>query len=99
VLVQMPAACRLLDMPIGAFLRQVSLPALIALGAGFAAAWLLRTAASPSRVLDIVAAGAIAGLVYVAAFVWLGLHRHDRRRYFGRIRHIGPQPVAPAVGP
>jgi O-antigen/teichoic acid export membrane protein len=99
VLVQMPAACRLLDMPIGAFLRQVSLPALIALGPGIAAAWLLRTAASPSRFLDIVAAGAIAGLVYVAAFVWLGLHRHDRRRYFGRIRHIGPQPVAPAVGP
>ena len=99
VLVQMPAACRLLDMPIGAFLRQVSSPALIALGPGIAAAWLLRTAASPSTFLYIVGAGAIVGLVYVAAFVGLGLHRHDRRRYFGRLRHLSAPPVAPAAVP
>ena len=42
---------------------------------------------------------AIVGLVYVAAFVGLGLRRHDRLRYFGRIRHLGAQPVTPAVAP
>jgi len=97
VLVQMPAACRLLDMPIGAFLRRISAPALIALAPGVAAAWLLRTAASPSTFVDIVIAGAIVGVVYVAAFIGLGLDRVDRLRYFGRMRRVNPQPVAPGI--
>jgi hypothetical protein len=99
LLVQMPAACRLLDMPIGGFVRRVSTPALIALAPGIAAAWLLRTAAAPATFVEIVVAGAIVGLVYVAAFVGLGLHRHDRLRYFGRVRHVSAQPVTPAVVP
>jgi len=49
--------------------------------------------------VEIVVAGAIVGLVYVAAFVGLGLDRRDRRRYFGRIRHVSAQPVTPAVAP
>jgi O-antigen/teichoic acid export membrane protein len=97
VLVQMPAACRLLDMPIGAFLRRISAPALIALAPGVAAAWLLRTTASPSTFVDIVIAGAIVGVVYVAAFIGLGLDRVDRLRYFGRMRRVSPQPVVPGV--
>jgi len=97
VLVQMPAACRLLDIPIGAFLRRISAPALIALAPGVAAAWLLRTAASPSTFVEIVIAGAIVGVVYLAAFVGLGLDRVDRLRYFGRMRRVSPQPVAPGA--
>jgi len=99
LLVQMPAACHLLDIPIRAFVRRVSTPALIALAPGIAAAWLLRTAAEPSTFVEIVVAGAIVGLVYVTAFVGLGLRRHDRLRYFGRLRHLTAQPVAPAVAP
>jgi len=99
LLVQMPAACRLLDMPIGGFVRRVSAPALIALAPGIVAAWLLRTAAAPATFVEIVVAGAIVGLVYVAAFVGLGLHRRDRRRYFGRVRRGSAQPVTPAVAP
>jgi len=99
LLVQMPAACHLLDIPIRAFVRRVSTPALIALAPGIAAAWLLRTAAEPSTFVEIVVAGAIVGLVYIAAFVGLGLRRHDRLRYFGRLRHLNGQPVAPAVAP
>jgi O-antigen/teichoic acid export membrane protein len=97
VLVQMPAACRLLDMPIGTFLRRISAPALIALAPGVAAAWLLRTTASPSTFVDIVIAGAIVGVVYVAAFIGLGLDRVDRLRYFGRMRRVSPQPVPGVV--
>jgi O-antigen/teichoic acid export membrane protein len=99
VLVQMPAACRLLDMPIPAFLRQVCTPSLIALAPGVVAAWLLRTAAAPSTLVEVVGAGALLGLLYVAAFVGLGLHRRDRARYFGRIRHVRAHAVAPAAAP
>ena len=97
VLVQMPAACRLLDMPIGGFLRRISAPALIALAPGITVAWLLRTAASPSTFVEIVIAGAIVGVVYLAAFIGLGLDRVDRLRYFGRMRRVSPQPVAPGA--
>jgi len=97
VLVQMPAACRLLDMPIGGFLRRISAPALIALAPGVTVAWLLRTAASPSTFVEIVIAGAIVGVVYLAAFIGLGLDRVDRLRYFGRMRRVSPQPVAPGA--
>jgi hypothetical protein len=84
-------------MPIGAFLRRISTPAFIALAPGVAAAWLLRTTASPSTFVDVLIAGAIVGLVYVAAFIGLGLDRVDRLRYFGRMRRVSPRPVAPGV--
>ncbi len=100
VLVQMPAACRLLAIPVRAFLRQVSTPSLIAIVPGLGTAWLLRVAGDPSSLLDVIGGGALAGLVYAATFVGLGLDRTDRRRYFGRVRGVGgPPPVAPAVAP
>ncbi len=100
VLIQMPAACRLLGIPIRTFLRQVSTPSLVAIVPGLGTAWLLRAAGDPSSLMDVIGAGAIAGLVYAASFIGLGLRRGDRLRYFGRTRNIGgPPPVAPAVVP
>jgi O-antigen/teichoic acid export membrane protein len=100
VLVQMPAACRLLAIPVRSFLRQVSTPSLIAIVPGLGTAWLLRAAGDPSSLVDVIGAGALVGLVYAATFVGLGLQRGDRLRYLGRARNIGgPPPVAPAVAP
>lgn len=100
VLVQMPAACRLLAIPVRSFLRQVSTPSLIAIVPGLGTAWLLRAAGDPSSLVDVIGAGALVGLVYAATFIGLGLQRGDRLRYLGRARNIGgPPPVAPAVAP
>jgi O-antigen/teichoic acid export membrane protein len=89
VMIQMPAACRLLDVPVGSFLRQVSTPTVIALLPTLAAAWLARTAVEPASLLEVIALGATVGLVFVAAFVTLGLRSPDRARYFGRVRVAG----------
>ncbi len=88
VFVQMPAACRLLDIPVGSFLRQVSTPSLIALLPTLLAAWALRSAAEPASLAEVLGAGALVGLVFVVTFVGLGLRSHDRARYFGRLREV-----------
>jgi O-antigen/teichoic acid export membrane protein len=88
VLVQMPAACRLLGIPVGTFLRHVSAPSLIALAPALAAAWLLRAATAPGSLIAVLGSGALVGLVYAVTFVTLGLRQSDRARYFGRLRAI-----------
>lgn len=89
VFVQMPAACRLLGIPVASFLRQMSTPTLIALLPTLAAAWLVRTGTEPTSLLDVLGAGALVGAVFAVTFVGLGLRAHDRARYFGRLRGIG----------
>jgi O-antigen/teichoic acid export membrane protein len=98
VMIQMPAACRLLGIAVPAFLRQVSAPAVVALTPAAAFAWLLRTTALPTTFIEVIGSGAAVGLVYLAAFIGLGLQRADRNRYFGRIRNVrAAQSAAPAV--
>jgi O-antigen/teichoic acid export membrane protein len=100
VLIQMPAACRLLGIPIGTFLRRVSAPSLIALVPALAAAWLLRVAAAPASLVEILGSGALVGSIYAVTFVALGLRQSDRARYFGRLRELGTgSVVASVVGP
>jgi O-antigen/teichoic acid export membrane protein len=100
VMIQMPAACRLLGISVAAFLRQVTAPALIGIAPAAACAWLLRMTAVPSTFIEVLASGAAVGLVYLAAFIGLGLQRTDRNRYFGRIRNArASQSVASAIAP
>lgn len=100
VLVQMPAACRLLAIPVGAFLRQVGAPSLIAIVPALVAAGILRVAAAPSSLIEILGSGGLVGLVYAVTFVTLGLRAVDRARYFGRLRNDEtPSVIAPAVAP
>jgi O-antigen/teichoic acid export membrane protein len=86
VLIQMPAACRLLSIPLPTFLREVITPSLIAVGPAVVAAWALRATRTPSSLLEVVAAGALVGGAYVLTFILAGLRSSDRARYFGRIR-------------
>ncbi len=88
-LVQMPAACRLLAIPLPAFMRQVTTPSVIAAVPAVAASWLLRTARTPASLLEIVGSGALVGCIYVLFFVTAGLRSSDRARYFGRLRRAG----------
>jgi len=86
VLIQMPAACRMLRVPIPSFLWQAVSPAMIALVPTSAAAWLLQAGFGPDSFAWILLAGAVVGLVYTSAFVFLGLSARERTRYTSAAR-------------
>jgi O-antigen/teichoic acid export membrane protein len=86
VFIQMPAACRLLSIPVAVFLRDVLTPSSIALVPTIAVAWALRSARVPASLLEVVGAGAVVACVYLLAFILAGLRSSDRARYFGRVR-------------
>jgi O-antigen/teichoic acid export membrane protein len=88
VFVQMPAACRLLGVPIPAFLRQVALPAVVAALPAALVAWTLQVSVEAASVLDVIGRGAVVGLVYLLAFVSVGLGRTERARYLGSVRSV-----------
>jgi O-antigen/teichoic acid export membrane protein len=96
VLVQMPAACRLLSIPVPTFLRDVTVPSVIALAPTVLAAWILRTTFTPSSLFEVVGSGAALGCVYVLAFVGAGLRSTDRARYFSPARRAAMPSSAPA---
>jgi hypothetical protein len=89
VFVQMPAACRLLGVPIGKpssvrwpcrrWSRRV--PAALV-------AWTLQVSVEAASVLDVIGRGAVVGLVYLLAFVSVGLGRTERARYLGSVRSV-----------
>jgi O-antigen/teichoic acid export membrane protein len=85
--VQMPAACRLLAIPVPQFVRQVTTPSLVAGAPAVATAWLLRTARTPASLLEVVVDGALVGSIYVLIFLTTGLRSSDRTRYFGCLRN------------
>jgi O-antigen/teichoic acid export membrane protein len=95
--VQMPAACRLLAIPVRTFLREVITPAVIALAPTALVAWTLRTMVNPTSVLQIITTGAMVGGVYVLAFVLVGLRPSDRVRYFRPARTATTSPSVPAT--
>jgi O-antigen/teichoic acid export membrane protein len=97
--VQMPAACRLLSIPVRTFLREVGTPSVIGLVPAVLVAWALRVAATPSSLPEVVGAGALVGFVYVSAFVVGGLRSSDRARYFGRLRASRTPSATPLVVP
>ena len=86
--VQMPAACRLLGVPVRRFLAEVAGPAMLASVPAATAAWLLRSALTAAPLLELVGAGLLVGSVYLTAFVALGLSRVERARYVGSLREL-----------
>ncbi len=86
--IQLPAACRTLDLSIVTFLRQVIAPAFIGVLPAALVAMLVLEVAAPSTLPHVFFAGALVGTVYVVAFVTLGLDRRERRRYFGSVRAL-----------
>jgi O-antigen/teichoic acid export membrane protein len=88
--VLMPAACRVLGVPLGVFVREVATPTLAASVPAAVAAVLLRAYAPPSSIVSILAEGTLVALVYAAVFVSAGLRPSDRVRYFGYVKRLGP---------
>jgi O-antigen/teichoic acid export membrane protein len=86
--VQLPAACRTVQIPIRSFLRHVATPSLIALVPAGAIAFLLRATATELSLADVFGRGLLAWLVYIVSFVTLGLNSWERRRYFGSVREL-----------
>jgi hypothetical protein len=92
--VLLPAACRALDLRPLAFLRQAASAPLIATVPAIAACAILRTAAPPGTLLAVFVQGALVGVIYLGAFVGLGLTPELRARYLGYLRALQPGTVA-----
>jgi len=88
VFVQMPAACRLLDVPVIRFLNQAAGPSVLAAVPAIAAAWLVRTASPGASLAHVAVIGSVVVTVYVTAFVSLGLSRPERVRYVLSLREL-----------
>jgi O-antigen/teichoic acid export membrane protein len=94
VLILVPAACRQVELGVGAFLRLVAVAPLVGAIPAIAAAAALRAAAPPDSLLLVVGEGAIVGIVYLLTVWTVGLDRTVRARYSGYIRSLGA-PWAP----
>lgn len=90
VLVLIPAACRVVGLPVRAFAAEVATPSLVAALPATAVALFCRAAGISSSLVGLALASAMVGLVYVTTFVLLGLRRADRSRYLGSLRRAAP---------
>lgn len=86
--IMVPAACRLLDVPLVSLVRVAAAPA--AVGAAFAAlaAIALRVAAPAGSLMMVLGQSGIVALVYVGALWVVGLSREDRARYRAAITEV-----------
>jgi O-antigen/teichoic acid export membrane protein len=98
VLVLLPAACRLLDVRPGRFVRDAVLPAALPAVPALAAVVLLRMYAPPVSLLAVVAAGGLVGVAYVAGFLSFAVPAADRRQYLAYARKVADG-VWPRVAP
>jgi O-antigen/teichoic acid export membrane protein len=88
VFVQMPAACRLLSVPVRRFLAEVAVPAGLASVPAIALAWVFQRVLSDAPLVQVLGAGLLVAAVYLTAFVALGLSRPERARYVGSLREL-----------
>jgi O-antigen/teichoic acid export membrane protein len=86
--VLMPIAARAVNVPLRQFAAAVLTPALVATAPAATAAFLFRQAASAPTFATVLGQLAVVGLVYLAAFLWLGLRRADRTRYVGSLKRV-----------
>lgn len=98
--IMLPAACRVLDLRAGAFVRQVATAPLIGALPSVLVCIALRTAAPPESLLMVFAEGAVVLATYAVAFVGLGLKAETRDRYIAYFRAIQMRATAaPEVQP
>ena len=88
VFVQAPAACRLLDVPIGRFLSQTAGPAILAAMPSIGVALALRIWLPHATLAQVIGCGTVIGMIYLVAFLLVGLSRPERVRYMGSIREL-----------
>jgi len=90
LLVLLPAACRVVQVPVGELLRTATAPGLLSAVPAVAAALAFRRYMPPSSLIEVVLEGALSGLVFVLFFARFGLPRGDRARYLGYLRRLVP---------
>ncbi|HXH05030.1 MAG TPA: oligosaccharide flippase family protein [Vicinamibacterales bacterium] len=93
----MPVACRVVAMPYGALLRAGGGPALLAALPAGALALGLRAAAAPASLGAVLLQVGAVGLLYAAAFWWIGLSAVDRDRYAGTLRELVARRLQPQM--
>ena len=86
--VLMPIAARAVNVPLRSFASAVLLPALVATVPAATTTFLLRGTTSASSLATVLGQLAIVGLVYLTAFLWLGLRPADRTRYVGSLKRV-----------
>ena len=86
--VLMPAAGRAVNVSLPSFASAVLMPALVAAVPAAGAALLLRGTTSASSFVTVLGELAVVGLVYLLAFLWLGLRPADRGRYIGSLKRV-----------
>jgi O-antigen/teichoic acid export membrane protein len=96
VVVLVPVACRMLQVPLRRFAWVVITPSVVAVIPAAVVALVLRSTLTPTSFVMALAESALVGLIYVAAFCGLGLRPADRARYVGAVRR-SPTGVAPRI--
>jgi O-antigen/teichoic acid export membrane protein len=86
--VLMPVAARAVNVPLKDFATDIVMPALVATAPAAAAAFLLRQTASATTFAIVLGQLAVVTLVYLTAFLWLGLRPADRTRYVGSLKRV-----------
>ena len=98
VFVLMPAACRAVGLPVGAFAYETVIPTLIGLVPAVAISMALRLGGEVTSVTMLAVQSVIVGLAYVMAFWALGLRAGDRSRYAASIRQLfAAMPATPRI--
>ncbi|MGE3510726.1 MAG: oligosaccharide flippase family protein [Vicinamibacterales bacterium] len=85
--VLLPAACRVIEMPVGRFLAQVARGPIVAAMPAIATCVTLRYFWPPVSLPTVLAEAAFAGIVYLAVFATAGLDRTVRAQYVAYLRH------------
>ena len=86
--VLVPVACRSVNVPPTVFAAAVLLPAFVAAVPAAAAGVIVRTTMTASSLATVVGQLVCVGLVYVVAFLCVGLRPADRTRYIGSLRRV-----------
>jgi O-antigen/teichoic acid export membrane protein len=86
--VLVPVACRSVNVPPSVFAAAVLLPAFVAAVPAAAAGVIIRTTMTASSLATVVGQLVCVGLVYVVAFLCVGLRPADRTRYIGSLRRV-----------
>lgn len=97
--VLVPAACRLVGVPLTSLLRAAVAPAAVAGAVAALSTLALRFAPRPESLTMVVAYSSLVGLAYLGAYWFLGIGAADRARYRAALVRASSRPSAvPQLG-
>jgi O-antigen/teichoic acid export membrane protein len=95
--VLVPAACRLVQVPLLSLVRTAAVPALVAAAVAAGTAAMLRGMLNPDSLMVVLGQSAIVAFVYVGAFWFVGLGANDRARYRNALVKASSGAIQPRV--